>query len=259
MSYYHDKMFKKGLQCKHCGKPIDDRNKTGSCAHCRMTIDQRGAGNHMFGKVMTEEERKRCADSSRKLWENPEYRKKVIENATGLHRGEDFRRGQSIRTKASYDKIDGLREQRGKLFSACWKDGRTHVHFYQNHKSPIEQSLCEEIKTLGFSIETEKKLKYGKNNIYSLTPDIIVEGRIVVEFYGDYFHGNPRMFKPTDVIGFGQTAQEKWKKDRIREKRLKEMGYGFYVVWENDLKNRREETLSALKTFLMEHLRGEAR
>ena len=85
-------------------------------------------------------------------------------------------------------------------------------------------------------------------------PDIIVEGKIVVEFYGDYFHGNPKIYKPTDIIGFQQLAQEKWQKDKLREKRIREMGYEFYVVWENDLKNSKEETLSALKNYLKEKL-----
>lgn len=251
--------YSEGKVCRHCGKPIPNKNRLGSCAHCRMTIDQRGAGNHMYGKIFTEEERKRCADATRKLWKNPDYRRKVVENATGLHRGEDFRKGQSERTKASYDKIEGLRERRGKLFSECWKDGRNKVHFYKTRKSPIEQSLCEEIKSWGFSVETNKKIIYGNNKWYHIAPDIIVNGKIVVEFYGDYFHGNPKFFKPTDIISLGQTAHEKWMKDKVRENRIREMGYDFYVVWENDLKKRKEETLSELKDFLKVQLRGVVR
>ena len=56
MNWPKKNLYKKGLSCKHCGKQITDRNQTGSCAHCRMTIDQRGAGNHMYGKIYTKEE-----------------------------------------------------------------------------------------------------------------------------------------------------------------------------------------------------------
>ena len=247
--------YSEGKVCRHCGKPIPNKNRLGSCAHCRMTIDQCGAGNHMYGKVYTKEELEKCAVRTRNLWRNPEYRKKVVSNATGLHRSEEFKKEQSVRTKASYNKINGLRAQRGKLFSQCWKDGRTKVHFYKYQKSPIEQSLSEVIKSWGYSVETSKTIIYGDKKWYRIMPDIIVDGKIVVEFYGDYFHGNPKIYKPTDIIGFQQLAQEKWQKDKLREKRIRGIGYEFYVVWENDLKNSKEETLLALKNYLKEKLR----
>lgn len=47
--------YSEGKVCRHCGKPIPNENRLGSCAHCRMTIDQRGSGNPMYGKIFTEE------------------------------------------------------------------------------------------------------------------------------------------------------------------------------------------------------------
>lgn len=79
-----------------------------------MTIDQCGSGNPMFGKKTSDEAKKKLSIAFKKKWkEDAEYRRKVIENATGLKRSEEFRKGQSIRAKASYDKIKGLREKRG--------------------------------------------------------------------------------------------------------------------------------------------------
>lgn len=241
MSDYHDKMFKKGLQCKHCGKPIDDRNKTGSCAHCRMTIDQRGAGNHMFGKVMTEEERKRCADSTRKLWENPEYREKVIANATGLHRSEKFKRGQSMRTKASYDKIEGLRDLRGKISSQSWRDGNTHYVAKPSHVSKEEKELQSSIESFGIQVVRDATIQIGKRKYIS--PDMLIDGKIIVEYYGDYYHGNPDIYSEDDIICYGaMTAKEKQEGDKKRVLMARRTGYKVIVVWENDYKNNKEKT-----------------
>lgn len=251
MSKYHERMFKKGLKCKHCGKLIDDRNKTGSCAHCRMTIDQRGAGNHMFGKVFSEEERKRCAEATRKLWENPEYWRKVVENATGLHRGEDFRKGQSKRTKASYAKIEGLREQRGKLFSECWKDGRNHIRARKDKKSNEEKSIFEYLVNLGRYDVTDDEVRVGENKY--LVPDMVINGRIVVEFYGDYFHANPSKHQANEyIVKKEMTAKELWEVDALRQKQLEDVGYKVIIIWQSDYRKNREKCLTALVTKIDE-------
>lgn len=252
MSDYKKDLFKKGLRCKHCGKPVDDRNKTGSCAHCRMTIDQRGAGNHMYGKKFSKEELEKYADITRQLWRNPEYRKKVIANATGLHRSNEFKKGQSVRTKASYDKIKGLRELRGKTFSQSWKNGLNKVHHFGDQKSPLEKSLYEKISNWGYNVEVDKKIFYGENKWYRKIPDFIVEGDVIVELYGDYFHGNPLKFKEDDVIAYGQIAKDIWERDAERERLLTDKGFHYLVVWEKDLKEDRETTLNTLRRKIKE-------
>lgn len=242
MKWPKKNLYKKGLRCKHCGKLVNDRNKTGSCAHCRMTIDQRGAGNHMFGKVFSEEERKRCADATRKLWENSEYRRKVVENATGLHRGEDFRKGQSERTKASYDKIEGLRFQRRKLFSDCWKDGRNHFRTRKNGKSKEEREIFAFLSGLGKYAVTDDEVCVGGNKY--LAPDMVINGKIVVEFYGDYFHANPKKHKADEyILKKEMTAQELWQVDAHRKEQLENAGYKVLVVWQNDYRTNKENCL----------------
>lgn len=246
--------YSQGKRCKHCGKPITNASRTGSCKHCRMTIDQCGSGNPMFGKKLSDETKEKISLVFKKKWkEDTEYRRKVIANATGLKRSEEFRKGQSIRTKESYNKIEGLREKRGKLFSECWKDGRNKTHFFRNKKSGIEKSLADAIRSWGYDVETNAKIIVGKitrGNGGVLFPDIVVNGKVVVEFYGDYFHGNPSIFNEGDIIGFRQRADEKWSKDRFREYLIRSNGYELFIVWEKDLKESREETLKHLKDHL---------
>lgn len=256
MGQYHQYYFKKGLKCQHCGKPVRDTNKTGSCAHCRMTIDQRGAGNHMYGKKLTDEQKSQCAESTRKLWTDPEYRKKVVENATGLHRGDDFRRGQSERTKASYDKIKGLRELRGDVFSQCWKDGRNHFRVRKNKKSKEEREIYEYLKSLGKYVISDDEVCLDDNKF--LAPDMVINGKVIVEFYGDYFHANPTLYKAEEyIVKKEKTARQLWDADLERQKMLEDAGYSVIIIWQNDFRHDKQATLTSLVKEIDLRLKGE--
>lgn len=247
---------KLGRKCSRCGASISDANKTGMCRACYPKYGLFGANNPFYGRQHTEETKKKIVEASREntraLWKNPEYREKVIANATGLHRSEQFRKEQSIRTKASYDKIEGLRELRGRIFSQSWKDGLNKVQHFGDHKSPLEKSLFEELSRWGYKIEVDKTILYGGKKWYRKIPDFIVDGNVIVELYGDYFHGNPSKFKEDDVIAYGQVAKEIWKRDAEREKLLTDKGFHYLVVWEKDLKEDRETTLNTLREKIKE-------
>lgn len=60
----------------------------------------------------------------------------------------------------------------------------------------------------------------------------------VFEFYGDYYHGNPKRFKPADVCHpyNRKTAGELLKKTLEREKTIKELGYNLVTMWESDFR-----------------------
>ena len=80
--------------CPVCGVPVSDGSKTGYCAR---HVPRTGANNPFYGKhhkPLTEEQRKYFADKSREKWQDPEYRAKVIGNATGKKRTDEFKETQ---------------------------------------------------------------------------------------------------------------------------------------------------------------------
>lgn len=251
-----EQRYSKGKVCSHCGKPVPNTNRLGSCAYCRMTIDQCGSGNHMFGKHLTQEEKNRCAENTRKLWGQKSYREKVIANATGLHRGELFRQGQRVRTKASYDKIEGLRKQRGELFSQCWKDGRNHYRVRKNKKSKEEKELFDYLVALEKYGVSDDEICIGDNKY--LAPDMIINGKVVVEFYGDYFHANPLVHSANEyIVKKGKTARELWEIDSERKKWLEDAGYDVIIVWQHDYRQDKQTTLQNLVKAIDLKLKGE--
>lgn len=70
------------------------------------------------------------------------------------------------------------------------------------------------------------------------------ETNTVYEFYGDVFHGNPKIFNPDDLCHPYDktiTAGKLLEKTTIREQQLIDMGYKIISIWENDWNNKRKK------------------
>ena len=55
----------------------------------------------------------------------------------------------------------------------------------------------------------------------------------IYEFYGDYWHGNPRVYDPDDKIFYGKTFGELYEKTLKREEFLISCGYSLVTIWED--------------------------
>lgn len=77
-----------------------------------------------------------------------------------------------------------------------------------------------------FSIRTKKGYKWPVDGFCK-------ETGTVFEFHGDYYHGNPKKFKGTDLY-HGKPYAEKWAKDAEKRKCFEELGYTVVVMWEGD-------------------------
>lgn len=56
----------------------------------------------------------------------------------------------------------------------------------------------------------------------------------VLEFHGDYWHGNPRKYKPDHQTFNGSTAKDLYKKTKAKEKKILALGYNLITMWELD-------------------------
>ena len=63
------------------------------------------------------------------------------------------------------------------------------------------------------------------------------ENNTIYEFHGDFWHGNPNIYKDNDInIITKCTYKELYDKTLIRENKIKELGYNLITIWENDWK-----------------------
>lgn len=80
-------------------------------------------------------------------------------------------------------------------------------------------------------INRQIPIKTGK---YKFKPDALV-GNVIYEYYGSYYHGDPRMMKRDKFIKqVGRTAGEQYDWTMWREVELKKAGFTIRFVWEID-------------------------
>lgn len=75
-----------------------------------------------------------------------------------------------------------------------------------------------------------------------------VKDKVVYEFFGDFYHANPRLYSPEDRI-FNVTAKEKQRRDKIRLGYIRNKGYDVVVIWEKDWSDFQQGIISE-KYFL---------
>lgn len=72
--------------------------------------------------------------------------------------------------------------------------------------------------------------------------------RLIVEFFGDYWHMNPNKFTSTAVHNLMQkSAVEIWERDARKLKELDELGYTVVVIWESDWRFNKEACMKRIK------------
>lgn len=111
----------------------------------------------------------------------------------------------------------------------------------------IEIKMAQFLDCMNLSYQRNKKI--GRYNV-----DFLVEGKLIVECYGDYWHCNPQRYSPTYFNrGLKCEAQVKWDKDEARKQALMALGYRFLALWENEVNNAPKCCKSKIKQHLNGH------
>lgn len=93
--------------------------------------------------------------------------------------------------------------------------------------------------------------KNGKRSHFR--PDIVINNKYIIDFFGDYTHGNPELYEPDEIIKFGaqgRTVKEKQDFDNNRKAILESKGYKVLHVWENDFISNPDKVLNTIQEFL---------
>jgi len=141
------------------------------------------------------------------------------------------------------------------------------TEFYTKHISSVRgmnviSSLNKKIfdilkeNEINFSIEHKikisKEFRSSKNNYY-FSYDILLENKKLIEVNGDYWHGNPKIYKPDDLIMKNSSAEirvgDKWIKDKRKNDFAISNGYQLMVIWEDELKNNKNQLIEKIKNY----------
>ena len=103
-----------------------------------------------------------------------------------------------------------------------------------------------------YSPKTKEFCKYNPsiNGVY-MYDYVISSLKIVIEFNGDYWHANPKKYKPTDILR-GALVEDIWKKDMIKQQFIESLGYDYYIVWESDCIKDTSSIMSKLYDIIIQ-------
>lgn len=100
-------------------------------------------------------------------------------------------------------------------------------------KSKLSIFLCNLLTLNNILHVVESPIKSSNRTVWA---DIMIDNKIVIEGYGDYWHCNPSIYSGdyyhTQVQ---KTASDIWKYDDDRKKYIESNGYFCIIVWESDI------------------------
>jgi hypothetical protein len=218
-----------------------------------------------------------------KEWESHREERQV-KRINSLKKCADKIRGVPLKNRMSVDQYKNFRKNMKGVFSKEWyvnKFGdtkgiieyekrsknlskKTHwIKFNKENKqnwSKISQELFWKIyESIQFNF---KNIYFGELNheyscaIHNCNFDFVVkDNKKIIEFNGDKFHANPKLYKNTDIpLKFiGRTSQDIWKFDELKIENVKSKGYDLKIVWESDYIENKEQVLKDCINFIMNY------
>lgn len=173
---------------------------------------------------------------SRKAWQNRILREEGI---TNVFQREDVKQ-RSLNTLLSRYGV----ESPGQILTSRGKNVYSSVH----------KIVVGILNSMEIDFGIEYKIKNSATNRY-FAYDIIVSGtRNLIEVNGDYWHGNPEIYKPTDIILKGSSKEmsvsEKWALDAKKIEFAENAGYRVLVLWESKVKSDPDLVASEIRNFV---------
>lgn len=200
-----------------------------------------------------------------------EYSKKNVKNVNcWLSRGYSEKQAKKIISESQktftlekciekYGEYEG--KKRWEKRQKKWQESLNKSGFHQLGFSKVSQELFDSILKTYNEDEIDYVFYQTKNREYALQNDAgyyyrydfcDLNKRKFIEFNGDIYHGNPKMFKETDKPNpfRDSTAKELWEVDLDKENVAKRNGFSQLVVWESDYRENKKRVLEECLKFL---------
>jgi len=98
---------------------------------------------------------------------------------------------------------------------------------------------------VGYYGPNEKTVR-GKKKVHRVD---FLYGKKIIEYYGDYWHGNPKFYAGSHQVR-KKTVADIWDHDAKKVKDLQDNGYQVLVIWEHEYTLDPENTVKQCKDFI---------
>ena len=143
----------------------------------------------------------------------------------------------------------------------CRENGRCERSILANRKKMYDRLMSGEFT---ISSEIEKKfikecveplgieydIQYYIKDIHHYCDVYVPSKNIVIEFQGDYWHGNPKKYLKEELSSF---QLDKVKKDEILREYCKNNGMKLIEIWESDYNTNQDSVKNLIKTELFDN------
>lgn len=251
-----------------------------SCNFCKKKVSlpewryKKIKNKNLCGKCSV----KRAREEYRKRLQNDKnyaqkHKEKVANGLKKWHAKRSFEEKSNIGKYArSKVKMSGkeLREKQQKFIDTsskeyyekyCEKRRQIALNFHSSLSDKEKEEHYKKVfKDKGISKAAGEFLDVVKDTLkLQLIPEFYVKGffcdalientNILIEFFGDVYHCNPKKFTDPEQYcsWIGRTVKEQWKRDEIRTAALLRNGYSVIIVWEDDWKNKPENVIKRIK------------
>ena len=196
------------------------------------------AGN---GRIVSEQTRRKISEAGKGFKHSKESKRKISEAGKGRKLSEEHKKKllkASIGRKVSDEQRRQMRESRlSQVFPV--------------RDTQIEKILQSLLKDREIKFETHRMYVKRGLRIHG-QPDIFIKPNICIYADGDYWHANPKIYKPNDTIIGKKTAKDIWKKDKQITAKNEKQGYEVLRFWEHEINENPEKCLQKIIKIIKE-------